>query len=307
MRYPGPVRDSLPATGTAPAVDNVRGAFNILAACLLFTAMGAIAKVLGERLPAIEVAFGRAFGGLLVVLPLVLRAGPGAWRTSRLGLHVTRGTLGTMALICGFYAVTQLPLAEATALSFTKPLFQVVLAALILREVVRATRWVATVVGFVGVLVMLAPGLAGPTLAPAALVGLAGAGFAAVVSITLRRLVHLEREITILLYLGLTGTLVTGVPTAFVWVTPTALEAGLMLAMAAIGLVSQIFLMRGFRLGEASAMAPFDYSRLPFSAAVGFLVFAEAPGHATFAGAVIVAGSALYVARAEAQAARRTP
>jgi len=300
------VRQALPTHAAAPpAIDNLRGALYILAACLLFTAMGAIAKLLGERLPTIEVAFGRAFGGFVAVLPLALRAGWGVWRTDRLWLHVTRGTLGTAALICGFYTLTHLPLAEATALSFTKALFQVLLAAVVLHEIVRAERWIATAVGFLGVVVMLGPGVGQGLLAPAALVGLAGSLFAALVSITLRRLVLLEREITILVYLGIVGSIITGVPAAFVWVTPNATELALVAAMAVIGLVSQFFLMRGFRVGEASAMAPFDYARLPLAAAWGLALFAETPGLETIAGAALITLSALYVAHREARAARR--
>jgi drug/metabolite transporter (DMT)-like permease len=300
------VTRALPRKSAAadPAVDNVRGALCILVSGVLFTAMAAMAKFLGQRLPSIEIAFARSILGFLLVLPFAMRAGPAVWRTTRLHLHVTRGTLGSCGMICGFYAVTHLPLAEATALSFTKPLFQVLLAAFVLRELVRGERWVATAIGFLGVLVMLGPAAGQGVLSLAALVGLAGAVFAALVSITLRHMVQIERELTILVYLGIVGSIVTGIPTAFVWVTPTLGEFALMLLMSAVGMISQLFMMRGFRLGEASAMAPFDYARLPISALWGFLFFAELPGMATVAGALVIAGSTLWIARREAQQRR---
>ena len=287
-----------------PAIDNLRGAGCILVSCVLFTAMAALAKLLGERLPTVEVAFARAFFGLALVLPFAFRAGIGTWRTHRPFLHITRGALGTAGLTCAFYAVNHLPLAEATALSFTKPLFQVLLAALVLRELINRERWLATAIGLCGVLIMLRPsvnfGLGGGAVA----VGLAGALCGALVSVTLRQMVQVERELTILLYLGIVGSLLTGVPASFVWVWPSGVEFLLMLAMGVVGMISQLFLMRGFRLGEASAMAPFDYARLPISAFWGFLLFAETPSPLSLAGATIIAASSVWLARREALRAR---
>lgn len=287
----------------APAVDNARGALWHVVACLLFSLMAALAKVLGDRLPSIEVAFARSFLGFLLVLPVLLMAGRGVWRTDRLWLHVTRAGLGTVALICSFHSVTHLPLAEATSLSFTRPLFQVVLAALVLRELVGRDRWGATLVGFLGVLVMLRPGAA--SVEPAALVALTGAACVAVVGIALRELAQAERHLTILAYLGLVGVVVTGVPAAFVFVLPTPVELVLMLLMAACGVVGQVCLMRGYQVGEASALAIFDYTRLPFSALFGFVLFLELPDLQAVAGALIIAAATLYIARREAAARRR--
>jgi drug/metabolite transporter (DMT)-like permease len=285
-----------------PLVDNLKGALWLLGACLLFTVMSTLAKLLGDRLHAFEIAFARSFFGFLLVLPLILRGGLGAWRTRRLDLHVTRSAMGSLGLLCGFFAVTNLPLADATALSFTKPLFQVLLAALVLGELVRARRWIATGVGFLGVVVMLRPGLG--SFEAAAVAGLAGSMFGAMVSVTLRRLTQQEREITILAYLGVVGSIITGLPAAFVWITPTGPELLLMLLMSAIGMISQVCMMRGFRLGEASAMAPLDYLRLPLAALFGVLFFAEQPDIYSFLGALIIAGSTLYIAQREARIAR---
>lgn len=282
--------------------DSLRATFWILASCVLFATMGALAKLAGQRLHSFEVSFFRAFFGLLVVLPLLVRAGSGVLRTSRPMLHVTRSTLGTMGVLFGFYAVTHMPLAEATALGFTKPLFQVLLAAFVLREVVRMRRWAATAVGFVGVLVMVRPDAG--SIQWAALAGLAGAFCGASVSVTLRHMVRLEPELTILGWLGIVGSVVSGMVAAFVWQTPSVHELGLLFLMALVGTASQFCMMRGFRLGEASALAPIDYARLPISAFYGVLLFAEWPDPMSILGAAIIAGSTLYIARREAALAR---
>ncbi|MFO1037942.1 MAG: DMT family transporter [Geminicoccaceae bacterium] len=286
----------------AHGIDNLRGALWIVVSSGFFSAMQACAKLLGERLPSIEVAFGRAFLGFLIILPLLLLQSPGIWRTQRLWLHVTRGGMGTFALICSYYSIAHMPLAVATALSFTRPLFQVVLAALVLHEVVRRGRWAATAIGFVGVLIVLRPGT--ETFDLAALVALAGALAVAFVSLALRELAQGERHLTILAYLGVVGTVMTGVPTAFVWVTPTLHEVAITFLMACVGVAGQYCLMQGYRIGEASALAPYDYLRLPFTATLGLLLFAEIPdGHAML-GALVIAGSTFYMAWREARRSR---
>ena len=282
-----------------PPVDNLRGGAWLTLACLLLAGMGAVAKLLGQRLPSVEVAFFRSAVAFLFVLPLLLRAGWAVWRTSRLHLHLTRAALGTFALVCGFYAVTHLPLAEATALSFTKPLFQVVLAVLILGEVVRRRRWTALVVGFLGVLLMLQPGgRAG--IEPAAIAGLTAAIVAAFVSISLRELAQTERHLTILGYLGLVSSAVTAVPAALVWLWPTPTEWWLILLLGGLGALGQGCLMRAYRHGEASVLAIFDYLRLPFATALGLWLFGEWPAIPAVAGALLIASSTIYIARREA-------
>jgi drug/metabolite transporter (DMT)-like permease len=273
-----------------------------VAACVCFTTMSAIAKLLGEDLHPFLVAFGRAFLGLLILVPFLIYNGPSQIVTSRWWLHVTRAALGTSAMLCGFYAISRLPLAEATALSFTKPLFQVLLAALLIGEVVRARRWTVTAIGFLGVLVMVQPGARAIDLA--VLVGLLGALLAAAVSVTIRELVRTEKQLVILFYLGVVGSLISGLFALPVWTTPSLTQLALMLLMAVVGSLGQLCVMRGFRLGEASAMAPFDYTRLPMSAAYGLVLFAEIPGIHTALGAIVIAGSTFYMAHLEAAADR---
>lgn len=281
---------------------NVQGALWLIFGALFFSGMGLCVKLLGERLPSIEIAFFRAMTGLAVVLPLMAQEGIGLWRTQRLGAHFGRALLGTGGMVCGFYAFTNLPLAEATAISFTKPLFMVVLAALVLHETVRARRWTATAVGFLGVLLMMRPG--SEAMEAAALVALLGAAFGALVTIFIKQLVATERKSTIMAYLGLTGMILTGLPMLFVWVTPNLYEVSLIVLMGLVGSIAQLCLMQAFKLGEASALAPFDYARLPFAAAFGWFFFGELLDGWAIAGVLVIILSSTYIAWREAQLAR---
>jgi drug/metabolite transporter (DMT)-like permease len=178
----------------------------------------------------------------------------------------------------------------------------VILAAIILGETVRRRRWTATAVGFIGVLIMLRPGT--DALQWAGLVALAGAGFAACVAISIRSLMRTENRSTSLAWLGLIVTLVTTVPGILRWQPPTLSEIALVIMMGCLGTLSQLCMMQGYKLGEASALAVFDYSRLPLAVLLGYWVFSELPGSHALAGAVIIIGATLYIARREATLAK---
>ncbi len=273
-------------------------------AALLFVSMGALTKALGGRLPASEIAFARAFVGFLLVLPLCLRAGWSLVTTPHRPLLLARALLGTLGMTAGFYAVVHLPLAEATTLGFTKPLFLVPLAALILSERVPRSRWTATAVGFLGVLLVLRPG-AEMTTQPAGLIALSGALCAAMVGILVRRLVLLERPEVLLFWLGLVSIPVTGALAAARWTWPTPAELPAILAVGTLGTLSQFALMRAYRIAEASALAPFEYMRLPIALLLGWGLFAEWPPPRAFAGTgIIVAATLFLIARERHDLAR---
>lgn len=262
-----------------------------------FVGMGTTAKLLSATLHPFEVAFFRASFGLLVVLPAFAREGVHLWITPTWRLQFLRGLFGTLAMGSAFYAVAHLPLAEATAYGYTRPLFVVLLAAVLLGEALLARRILATVVGFLGVLIMLRPTPAG--LQPAALVALFGAFCAAMVSVLLRRLVQSARPVVVLAWLGLVGTLLTAPAAAWVWRTPDVRELGLVVLMGTFGTLVQIGLMRAYRLAEAGALVPLDYLRLPVAALVGFVLFGELPDPWAVAGAVLVVASTALLATRE--------
>ena len=174
--------------------DNARGAVWIFGAVSVFAIMDALIKWVGQTLDPFQIAFFRCIFGGVFVLPFALRGGLGALRTQRWGGHLGRSLIGYAVMALGFYAVTHLPLADATALSFTRPLFMIVLAVLFLGEQVRWRRWSATGVGFLGVLVMARPGDAAFDFV--ALIAIAATLFVAGVGVMLKRLSTTERPET---------------------------------------------------------------------------------------------------------------
>ena len=232
-----------------------RGVLLMVAGCLLFSIMGALVKLLGQRLGSFQIAFFRCFFGFIAILPFVLlKPGRQAFRTTHFRGHFLRGAIGVAALVAGFYATTRLPLTDSTAISFTAPLFMILTAIFLLGEKVRWRRGLATVAGFIGVLVMVRPNRG--TLDLGAMVGLFAAFLGALSTTLIKRLSATEEALTILVYFGLFSSILTAIPAYFVWRPPTGDELALLAFVGALGAVGQFCQVRAFAAGELMAVAP---------------------------------------------------
>lgn len=280
---------------------NLRGASWMLLSCLGFSVMVGFVKVVTRDLGPFETTFFRCLFGLLALFPLIAWHGIGALRTRHLGMHAWRGVLGMVSMLCAYLGIERLPLATYTALSFSKPLFAIVLAVFVLHEIVRWRRWGATIVGFLGVLVMMRPGT--EAFDPNALFALGDAFSIAILITVLKRLPAYEKPLAMLFYFGLVSSpLALSLTFGFqAWVWPDAVAWAMLAAIGIFGAFSQYCWIMAFRTGEASAVAPFDYSRLIFTGAVGLVIFSEVPDSWTLAGAGLIVASTIYLARREAQ------
>jgi drug/metabolite transporter (DMT)-like permease len=287
---------------------NLRGALWMLASAVGFTVMTTLVKFLGDDYPAALQTFYRQLAGVLLLLPLIALDWRGAFRTTRPGIVIFRSSAGVLALIMSFYAYQKLPLADANALSFTRTLWLVPLAGLVLREPIGPRRISAALVGFVGVLIMLQPGAEGVE----AWLGwpqLCALGAAFLFALTITGMKVMTRDHTpfvLLVYAAVLGLVFSIPPALFVWRWPTWPDLGLLAAMGVIGTLTQGAYIKGMEAGEAAVMAPVDYTRLVFAVIVGILLFHEVPRTATVLGAVIVVGSTLFISWREHQLAKRT-
>ncbi len=280
----------------------VQAAFWMVFGALLFSGMGAMIRKVSFELHPFEIAFFRTFFGLVCMLPWLLRHGVRGLKTNRPGGYLVRALFSLGGLIGGFYAVVHMPLADSVALSFTAPLFATAGAALFLGETVRARRWIATIIGFLAVLIIVRPGA--DSFTPAVIVALVSSAATAGAILTVKRLSDTEPANAIVAYLAIYLTPMALIPALFVWQWPS-LEAWIWLfAMGLVGTLGQIFLTRGFAVADASMVMPFDYLRLPFTALIAYLWFAEVPGIWTFVGAGIIAASSVYIAWREAYLAK---
>lgn len=278
-----------------------------VAAMATLACLSAIVKWTGSRgIPVFEIIL---FRNLFAFVPL----GIYIWRTTGFEVlktrrplgHLARSTIGLTGMVCGFTAVQHLPLTEATALQFTSPLFMTALSALILAEPVGRHRWAAVVVGFLGVLIMAAAtweptadGLPSFNILGVAL-GVLSALAAAGAMVAIRQISDTERGPTIVFYFTLGGVALGLAGSAFNWVTPDPLTLGVLILGGLFGGVGQLLLTEALRQAPIGVIAPFDYTQLVWAALFGFVLWAELPHPLTLVGAVVVAGSGVYILRRE--------
>jgi drug/metabolite transporter (DMT)-like permease len=281
---------------------NIQGAVWLVSGGFIFTSNSAMIRLLSAEVESVQTAFFRAFFSVLLLTPMMLTGKVKPWKSERLQGHFWRTAMGTTSMVLGFYAVSMLPLADATALAFSQPLFSVVLAALVLREQVRWRRWSATIVGFIGVLVMVRPGSG--SLQPGAAVALLNALASATSILLVRRLSDSEKPLMILTQFAIFSTILLALPAIWFWKWPSAWGWTLAIGVSISATIGQYFWVQAFAVGEMSAVAPFDYLRLPFAVFVGWMIWSEMPVIWTYVGAAIVIASALYIAYRESQLMR---
>ncbi len=273
--------------------DNSRAVLWALVATALYSLSAALVKFAASRFHVLEILFFRQMVVLASTLPGLARGFPDSLKTRRPGLHAVRLGGAFVALSCGLWAVTVLPLADAVTLGFTQVLFVAALARLFLGERFGPWRAAGVVLGFLGVLVMMQPGLGG-VADWRVLVPLGGALGAAVAVTSVRCLTGTERTGTLLVYQSLFVGLLSGLPMFWLWRTPDAGGLVLLLGIGVVATAGQWAGIRALRLGEASLVSSLEYIKLVWAALLGVAIFAEWPTAATLAGgALIVLASVL--------------
>lgn len=265
-----------------------------LAAMLLFSVMDGIAKHMTASVPPLQVVWGRYFFNTLFLLPWLLLV----WRdrplaTGQPKLQLTRGLFMLGSSTFFVTGLAHLPLAQATAIGFVAPLMVTALSIPLLGEKVGLRRWLAVMAGFIGMLIIIRPG--SDQFDPAAFFPMFSATSWALGLIMTRRMRHAEKPVTTLFYTALVGVVIMSAIMPFLWVPADAAYWGFMVVMGFLSVTGQYLLIRGFNLASASLLAPFSYSNLIWTTAIGYLVFASIPDGWTWVGASIVIASGVYV------------
>jgi len=289
---------------TAPRLAPItRAALWILLSGVCSVMMNVLIRIAAQTMHPFEVAFFRCFFGLVLLLPWIVRSGPALLRSRNSGFYLLRAGVGLVSMATWFYGITVVPLATATAVNFTAPLFATLAAALVLHEDVRLRRWSAVVLGFVGVLVIMRPG--SERLDANLLILLISAATAAMNNITVKFLARSgEPPSRIVAFFMIYLTPLSLIPALFVWQWPNPSTFGALIGLGCLGTIAHISVARALAAADASACAPFEFARLPFAALIGFLWFGEVTDFWTWVGAAIIAVSSIYVAHREARLAR---
>jgi drug/metabolite transporter (DMT)-like permease len=264
---------------------------------LTLVVMATLVKALGTRLPAMEILFFRSFIGLLFVLPLFARDPLEPFRTKRLGMHFLRGATGAVGNACFFWTLTHMLLADAMALQFSRPLFMIPLALMFLGEIAGWRRTGVSIIGFIGILFYARPFTSG--FDPSALIGALGAFAGGLVLIWIKRLARSEPTRIIMFYYAFWNAAFAFVPAALFWVTPSLPELAVLVLIGFLGISGQTMMTQGITQADATVLVPLDYSRIVYSAVLGYLLFGELPGVWSFVGMALIVTSSLYLVLTE--------
>jgi drug/metabolite transporter (DMT)-like permease len=285
-----------------------------LVSAVFFAVMSALIRYLGARYPIGEVVFYRSAFAIVPILALYTLRGELAAtvRTERPFGQASRGALSIVGMFCNFGALARLPLIEANAISFTSPLISVAFAALFLKERVRIYRWSAVTVGFLGVLVVLAPHFSGDEMAVimASTASVAGVVYALLGSITnagtmiqTRKLTQSETTSSIVFYFSLICAIAGLVTWPFGWIAPSGFEFLMLACIGFLGGMGHILLTESYRYAAASVVAPFDYTSMVWALLLGYAMFGETPTAMIVVGSTIIAAAGLFVIWRERQLA----
>lgn len=284
-----------PRSGTGRSDRPLLGIASMAFGVLLLSFMDAITKYAILHLPTGQMMAIRSSMVLLILAPFVVRAGGlAALRTKRPLGHLARGLLSVCAMYSFFESLRLLPLATAIAIGFAAPLFMTALSVPILREKVGIHRWSAVAIGFVGVVVIIGPGIADGEFGVGAMLALSAAVFYAGTMTCVRWLASTETDLSMMvsqtvamLCAGLVGAAIVSKPVpGHLWFV--------ILAMAVLVMLGQLFTIRAFRLAPVGAVAPFHYTELVWAALMGWVFWDEWPSDNVWWGAAIVVAAGLY-------------
>ena len=269
---------------------------------LAFTAMATLIKLVSDRYPVGELTFFRSFFAVIPVAAWVgWRNFVPTFRTTRFFGHVVRSIAGAGSMFCGFTALSLLPIADATAIGYASPLMTVIFAVVLLGEQVHIYRWSAVGIGLCGVLVILSD-YVGPEATETTQGSLLGAVFAiagavagALAATQTRSLTRVEPAATIVLYFSSLTALFSLATMPFGWAVPDGIDFLALFGAGISGGIGQVLLTQSYRFGDASLIAPFEYTSMLWALTVSLAVFGTWPSGIVLSGAVIVIASGLFV------------
>jgi S-adenosylmethionine uptake transporter len=263
-----------------------------IASLLVGSVNDTIMKFVGNRLSSVEVIFFRFLFGFVTLIPFFFTRGTALLRTKRMNMQIIRSVLGFISLTACAYGVVLLTLAESTIVFWTIPTFTLILSSIFLKEKVPLARWIATLVTLVGLAVLVFPD--GAHFKSVMLIPIGAAFLFAVQDVMAKRMVADEDRITMLVYFAMGTTLLSLIPTLYVWIAPTPYELFILFLLGGGGNLIQYFLFRAFSATDLSAVAPFRYTDFIFSSFLGWMVFGDILSTNIYLGVAIILPSTLY-------------
>jgi len=290
-----PVKRIASSFAVLPAT--TRGAIWMCLACASFSTMALAVRLLATDIPPLEIGFFRAFFAFVLMVPYAIRTGPSIWKSTNHKAFLARGITGAGFVMFFFPGVALMEIADAQALTFTTPLFGMLLAMLFLGGRLRSKRVLALVAGFAGALIIIRPGF--QTISFGAILVLCSALSASGSGALMKYATRSDPPDKVVFFHAIYMTPLILIGALFDWQWPNLWELFMLVIVAALATLNQRFLGRAFAATDATAVFPFVFMRLPFGAALGFSIFQEIPDLWVWLGGAVIFCSALYLARSD--------
>ena len=274
-----------------------KGIMLMLLGMFLFAAVDTGAKFLTQDLHPIQITWTRQLGLLAGAVILIGMHGRSILRTSHPRLQVLRGAMAAGSATLFIVGVTYVPLADAVAVTFIAPFMVTVMAAWVLREPVGVRRWIAVLLGFVGTLIVIRPGMG--VIHPAAFLVVIAATFFAVRQIISRALSDTDKTATTVVYTAIVGSALLTLPLPFVWKTPDGQQLIILAGIAVLAGVAEVCVIKALEVAMSVVVAPIHYSMMVWGTFYGFVVFGQLPDFWTVVGAGVIISTGLYTLRRE--------
>ena len=259
----------------------------------------AISRHLSLDLHVFVIVLFRSLFGLVFLSPILMRHGIRRLQTTRRRLYIIRGFTAYLSLVGYFFAAKHIPLADISAIIFTRPVFACIAAIFFLGELARGRRWVAIFIGFIGALVVIRPGVEEVNIG--VLFAIGGVAMTVFNTIFIKSLSFTDHPDTIALYQGLCVAPIALIAAVFFWATPTFEQFVWLVAMGALGAASQRTLARSYAAADATVVTVLDFLRLPIAALIGLVFFSEWPVIWVWIGGAIIVGSSFLLTQREAK------
>lgn len=289
-------------TGRPTGPETLRGIGYMLIAVAAWSAMMVLVRSLSAHYTSFEILFIRTLFGLAIMAPTLQRSGLSALKTNRMPLHLLRGVFAYCGMLGLFIGIGEIPLADVVALSFTQPIFIVLMAALLLGEKFGSVRALAAAGGFAGVLIIVRPGL--QEIGFGAMVVLGAAISYGASNVCIKKLMTTESSVSTTVWVNLIMCPLAAVPAFFYWVTPSWGDLALLAGVGATGTMGVWFVSRAYAYAEMSSVVPFDFLRLPIVAGCGWILFSETTDVWTVVGAGVIFACTYLLAWSETRSRR---
>jgi len=270
-----------------------------LISIFFFSFMGIFIRKSSENIHIMEVIFFRNLLACLIIIPVMCSSGLASFKMNRPGLFVWRAIFVSIGMFSGFSAITLIPLAQATAISFTTPIFVTILAVFLLGEVIKFRRVAAIFVGFIGMLIIVQPGVGSISLG--IILAFIGAFFHSINLLIVKKLTANESANAIVVWMVIMLVPISFVPAIFVWEWPSALTWLYLWCLAFCGTVGHSFFTRAYSLADITSLQPFQFIKLPMIAFLAWVIFSELPLYWTWLGGLTIFSSTVYITRREAK------